>query len=385
VANQIYSTIGTLPAPPVAAGGHYPESLENDLHPEACAQCHATQYADWRGSRHAMAWSPGLVGQFPALGVEEANACLSCHAPLAGQRLHGGSAVHRAASALAAQPHRWIEDPDWDGLQRKPLGPSGVSCAVCHVRNGRRFGPPPIGTERTGQVTGPAHGGFTAVPAFEASGFCATCHQFPDSMAVNGKPLENTLNEWRQSRFAREGVHCQNCHMPDRRHRFRGIHDPEMTRKGVMIRIEEGDARRGPALLLHSRRVGHAFPTYVTPEITVRARALDAAGRMLREWRWIIGRQVQWNDGWQELRDSRLLPGETRRFAASPLPSNTARVRFTVDVEPDHFYKGVYRDLLQDGGLPPAARKLIRRALRTAQANDYRLFSGDASPVPASR
>ena len=55
-----------------------------------------------------------------------------------------------------------------------------------------------------------------------------SCHQFtPDGFALNGKLLETTYNEWKASRFAREGVQCQDCHMPDRRHRWRGIHDPD--------------------------------------------------------------------------------------------------------------------------------------------------------------
>ena len=42
---------------------------------------------------------------------------------------------------------------------------------------------------------------------------------------LNGKPLENTYEEWRKSPAARRGLQCQNCHMPDRRHLWRGIHD----------------------------------------------------------------------------------------------------------------------------------------------------------------
>src|SRR2546426_5119071 len=43
-------------------------------------------------------------------------------------------------------------------------------------------------------------------PAFLRSEFCQSCHQFTaDGFALNGKLLENTYNEWKASRFAREG------------------------------------------------------------------------------------------------------------------------------------------------------------------------------------
>ena len=35
------------------------------------------------------------------------------------------------------------------------------------------------------------------------------------------------------SRHAREGRACQACHMPERRHLWRGIHDPEMVKRAL--------------------------------------------------------------------------------------------------------------------------------------------------------
>jgi len=57
----------------------------------------------------------------------------------------------------------------------------------------------------------------------------------PDGFALNGKLLQSTYDEWKASRFARQGVQCQDCHMPDRRHRWRGIHDADMVRSGLTI------------------------------------------------------------------------------------------------------------------------------------------------------
>ncbi|MDX8401275.1 MAG: multiheme c-type cytochrome, partial [Mariprofundaceae bacterium] len=337
---------GAQGQPPIASGSRHPTELENDLHPESCAQCHAAQYEAWRGSRHARAWSLGMLGQFPGMGHAAANDCLNCHAPLAEQRFGGDGQMRQAVADLAMRPVRHAPEPDWERARSAPLARSGVSCAACHVRGGQRLGPPPRGNAVTGTVQGPAHGGFTATRAFEDSSFCAECHQFPQSEAVNGKPLENTLVEWRQSRFAREGVSCQGCHMPDRSHGFRGIHDRATVRGGLEIRTEWRE--RSAVLLMRSARIGHAFPSYVTPQVRVRAEALDGAGRKLRAWHWRIGREVMWREGWREMADTRLMPGEERRFVAGPLTDGVARVRFTVEVAPDHFYQGVYRDLLRE-------------------------------------
>src|SRR5207249_4863664 len=91
------------------------------------------------------------------------------------------------------------------------------------------------------------HNGVTRTPAFLRSEFCQSCHQFtPEGFALNGKLLENTYAEWKASRFAREGVQCQDCHMPDRRHLWRGIHDPEMVRSGLTIDASAGASRYRP-------------------------------------------------------------------------------------------------------------------------------------------
>ncbi|MBA7466455.1 hypothetical protein ES707_01639 [subsurface metagenome] len=63
-----------------------------------------------------------------------------------------------------------------------------------------------------------------------------------DSQAVR---RENTLVEWEQSPAARNGMTCQSCHMPQRRHLWRGIHDPDMVRSGLTPEfVAEADAAR---------------------------------------------------------------------------------------------------------------------------------------------
>jgi len=361
------------PRATTAASPHDWSRLETNLHPEACAQCHRPQFDAWKNSLHAQAYSSGLVGQFPDMGHQQANDCLRCHAPLDEQRYTDGRDMAASIAARLKHDEGFDRDarlPD-SASEELPLRHAGVTCAACHVRGLQRFGPPPRSSLAVGHQDTPAHGGFTATKDFEKSRFCASCHQFPQSMAVGGKPLENTLVEWQQSRFAREGVTCQQCHMPDRRHEFRGIHDPDMVRKGLAFEL----AQRGhdAVLAITSKWIGHAFPTYVTPRIIVRAEAVDAGEKVLRAWQWEIVREVVFDDGWQEKRDTRLMPGERREFVAASAPAGASRMRFTVRVEPDHFYKGVYRSLLV-GDLDVPARALIRKAAADARANDYMLY-----------
>jgi len=119
--------------------------------------------------------------------------------------------------------------------------------------------------------------------------------------------------------------------------------------------------------------VGHAFPTYVTPRVVILASAMDANGKVLRSWQWEIIREVAYDDGWKEVRDTRLMPGERRAFVAEPLPEKVAVVRYQVKVIPDHFYKGTYHSLI-DGGLTEIPMVHIRHAFERAEQNDYLLY-----------
>ncbi|HVB49457.1 MAG TPA: multiheme c-type cytochrome [Burkholderiales bacterium] len=352
---------------PLAPQGSPPKgfsALEAGLAPRDCGVCHPDQYRGWKESRHAHAMGPGVLGQLlDPTDPGETRACLGCHAPLAEQaqslreRVEGGS-ISGLSTGLDAQ---------------------GVVCAACHVRRYVRYGPP----RRDGSAPGPGsrlpHGGWIAAPAFEDSRFCAACHQFgPDGYALNGKPLENTYLEWRASRYAKQGVTCQSCHMPDRQHLWRGIHDPAMAKRAVSVRPGAITAQGGELvswLSVTNTGAGHFFPTYVTPRVVVSIQQEAADGRMLpgTQKTLAIGREVAL-DLSRELADTRLAPGKTVRLAyRAARRSRAAWLVYRVRVEPDYFYTGFYRSLLGDHADPGAP--LIRRALRQSLRSAYTLFA----------
>lgn len=74
---------------PLATQGEPPKGwskIEQSLAPADCGQCHAEQLAQWQTSRHAHAFSPGVVGQVLVFKAAETAEYLQCHAPLAEQR-----------------------------------------------------------------------------------------------------------------------------------------------------------------------------------------------------------------------------------------------------------------------------------------------------------
>jgi len=353
-------------APQGAAPKHF-SAQEAALEPAACGACHVQQFEDWRTTWHARAMGPGVLGQLVDLSPgarDEHQDCIRCHAPLAEQ-------ADSLATAIA-------------GKAKAGLHAEGLVCAACHVREQRRFGPP----RRDGSVAKPEdklpHDGWQASAAFADSRFCAACHQFEaDGFALNGKLLENTYAEWQESPAARQGKTCQSCHMPDRRHLWRGVHDTDMVKSGVAIEQEAPRLESGAVLArltLTNSGTGHHFPTYVTPRVVAEIVQADAAGRALPGTRreYVIARQVT-PDLAREIADTRIAAGAAAHLDYRvPLHARAARLDTRVRVEPDAFYTGLYRALLADGGAKQG-RALIRRALDDSLASHFTIYEKSQS------
>jgi len=352
-------------------------ALESALVPEACGTCHPVQYNDWRTSVHAASMAPGIAGQLVEMEAAARGStleCHLCHAPLAEQspmiRTRSGFDANRAFDSV--------------------LRGRGVVCAACHVRGHQRFGPP----RRDGSLSSAVpraklpHRGVTRTPAFLSSEFCRGCHQFTaNGFALNGKLLQDTYAEWRASRFARESVQCQDCHMPDRRHLWRGIHDQAMVASGLEITVMPENPRlvvgRDFTVTLEVRnaRVGHAFPTYVTPRVVLRAELLDPTRPMAGSRREVVIAREVALDLSREISDTRLLPGQSARLLyTGHVDRSDRRLRLSVIVEPDAFYTGFFEALLAQGA--GRGETQIREALEATRRSPFTVFERDMTLSP---
>ena len=348
---------------PINTGSSMPVE---SLYPEACAKCHRVQYEDWKGALHSKSAGPGLVGQLnPKADPETAASCYYCHAPLDIQ-----SEV--------------ISDEDGSGTNgyipnnsfNETLKLSGVSCAACHVRDGGVFGPTSPNPDELRTTVKAGHAsvqkGF-----FEEAEFCAACHQLDEGFDLNGKLLVNTYREWKESSYGKNGVVCQSCHMPGRRHLFKGIHDPEMVKSGVTFEIERAAAGNsiGAKLKIINSGVGHYFPTYTTPLVVIKGFLTDAKGNVLRGTlkEANIGRKVTL-DLSTEIFDTRIPPHKSFEFNyAVKRAVKAERLVFEVRVFPDEFYNRFFESAVK-GRDPSMKRAELKEALRNTSGSSYLLF-----------
>lgn len=360
---------------PIAAQGQPPvqfSALEASLNPADCGSCHAAQFEQWRSSLHSHTMGPGILWQLHFTDLKNTKACLRCHAPMTEQL------------ALQAQARGW-SDPNLAPPAYVPpdLHAQGLVCAACHVRAHTRFGPkasaPP--------ATASAHGGFVEHEAFADSRFCANCHQFAeDGPRLNGKLREDTYNQWRATRFAIEGKHCQNCHMPQRQHLWRGIHDPAMTASALSVEIvwlEENGRLVGASAAVSNSGAGHDFPTYLVPEVVLHLEYVDAAGAVTELAQEVIG----WKANLaltEEIFDTRLAAGEARSLSGrhdNLEPSGKIRLR--IQVAPRQQYRLTFESYLAGSGnkLKPVVRELLQQAIAEARAAEYEFIAGER-PLP---
>lgn len=336
------------------------------LYPESCAQCHRGQYEDWKGALHGKSVGPGLLAQLnPKTDPETAVSCYYCHAPLASQ-----SEVITGEGS--PEEKTYVPNTSFD----EKLKLSGVSCAICHVREGGVFGPTAPASVDV-KTSGKAGHASVQKVFFEEAEFCAACHQLDDGYELNGKLLVNTYREWKESEYGRGNIVCQSCHMPGRRHLFRGIHDPEMVKSGITFDVEKAGAgaRIKAKLRIINSGVGHYFPTYVTPLVVIKGFLTDASGNTLRGTikKATIGRKVTL-DLSKELFDTRVPPLKSYEFDYVVRRAPKAeRLVFEVRVFPDEFYNRFFESAIKSHD--PAMKKTeLKEAFRSTSGSSYLLF-----------
>lgn len=292
-----------------------PEGLSS-LSARECGGCHEAIYNEWSGSMHAKAWTdPYFQVDFAFDGSMQI--CLNCHIPIDNQQENLVLGFRdRDKFRPILEPN-----PDFDPALRD----EGVTCAVCHVRDGRI-----VGSFETDKAPHPV----TVDPEF-SSGMkaCEKCH------VVSGQrwdtfywvPPCGTVAEIEQSG---QEPDCTGCHMPSvrrpaatgsieragRMHLFHGGHHPGMVRKSLEVEYKSKFDRENDKhefrFILTNVGASHYLPTG-TPDrhLTLELKLLDKKGALLKEKTYKMKRYILWRPFIVDIRDTRLPYGEPREYA----------------------------------------------------------------------
>ncbi len=356
--------------------GESPPSLapaQASLSAQQCARCHKKQVREWRGSMHAFAGSPGLIGQLLAMerdgDYRQIESCQRCHNPL-------------AEAQPALRPEHWGGDRHARDYTQSPLFDAelreeGVNCATCHVRDWGRHGPE--SREGSGLRDAPGYPR-EELAIYGRSDFCMACHQqSPRNSPFSGRPLLNTYREWLEGPYMPRGIQCQHCHMPNREHTFKGVHDRDTFQQAIDLDAIAGRSERTGAVSVRARLwnigAGHFLPTTPTPAVWLDIRLLDERGQPIAgaSDSMRIGRHLVVQRGMQEAEDTRIPPGEYAEHAAAWKRGRVSDARYAeiaVRVEPDEFYERFYRARLRRD-MPDDERAMFEEALALTEESKF--------------
>lgn len=314
------------PNAPLAPQGPPPADatpLTDSLSPENCAKCHEKQYKEWRESMHSQSFVDPIHQAL--LASEGIPFCSGCHLPMDEQ----------TPGFMDFATGEFTENPNF----QPELMDRGVMCAVCHVREWVRYGPPHEG--ETEEDASQIHQ-VVFSEDYEKSEFCAKCHQ-ETLEHIPGTPLEvippgmvvlwdNTYGEWKawqdslDDDHPAKGFQCQRCHMPDEEHSWKGGHSEDMVKRAAEVEVLTDKAAYLPgdvvsaSINVTNARAGHKFPSGGSGGnnrmVTVAASVVDADGNVVaaQEFPPIMRQMMPPPDIFIEVSDSRLLPRETRTF-----------------------------------------------------------------------
>lgn len=369
-------------------------SLEKQLNPSDCGTCHSKQLNEWNSSFHSKTVSDGFLWQLETMPLEKRKTCYSCHSPLS--ESFDTLESYLDENGILKQDKGLHNRPKFESFS-KGLENPGLICASCHVRQHTRYGPPPAKipsvdylpnesvTDKE-RITTLPHNGYIPKEEFENSEFCKNCHQSKETgVFLNGKQLMETYSEWKLSRFALEKISCQSCHMENRSHTWKGIHDKDFVRNALDIQFSY--KKRNSVLELtgsiESKNIGHLFPTYTIPQIRLELFAIQN-GKQITIKQTSIGRLIDTNLN-QEFYDTRLKPGEKLSLISEfPLPvAGELTVGFKIDVNPDELYIRTFEERMNDEQihLSESAKKSLISAIQEKRSSQYNLFTL-LKPVP---
>lgn len=247
---------------------------------ERCGDCHDRMFQEWRGSAHARAAISPLYATMRAAAAAP-DSCARCHEPLA---------AHAPASVAARE---------------------GVTCDVCHTIERVAVGA--AGSEMLLQVGQPVRRGpfcdlddhyfhrMGCSPLHETSELCAACHDLAEPL-----PIYTSYREWRDSRYSREGVQCQDCHMPPARapiaegaaerdgighHGMLGTGALRAGALGLDVTAHAEADSVSVVAVVANRGAGHHLPTDMPGRrLVLRVTVLDDGGREIARAEELFGR-----------------------------------------------------------------------------------------------
>jgi len=317
-------------ARPIATvGAHQPRF---DVSAQACGGCHQDAAHEWSQTMHAHVWDDDA---FQADWRHEQNnpICLNCHTPLDRQQQNlvltskGGD---RWSTASASNP---AFDP---ALQKQ-----GVTCAACHVRDGKVYGPfqNVAAPHQTAAWTSPNEScvrchlaANTSKASFLSKPPCGTIAEIEAARtdAASQKPSDDGFLE--SSPISNPAaLGCVECHMPaverpltpggpvraGRRHLWKGGHDPETVRAALTIDFAKAAASPDAyTLTIANTGANHDVPTGPADrQLTVTLQVIDAQGRPLKSETATLRRQVLGRPFLIDLWDTRLRPNAPQAYS----------------------------------------------------------------------
>jgi len=263
-----------------------------------------------------------------------------------------------------------------------------VSCEVCHSITGYEGDTPhnfnyimnPGKTKyssRKGDIQSPAHD-IVVTDLHHSGDFCGICH---NEMSPFGVWVKSTHLEWKEGPYSKEGVQCQDCHMPKakfkpasmgstyedtRLHLFHGAHDNGKIKGTIELRIHPDIREAEPGetvkfnLALFNQKTGHKFPTGSVEDrmVWLNVEAVDAAGNK-----------------YHLSVDKKGFEGEEYTISADVLAYQDMGIALDI---PD--FEGVQRDGIPAGNrifrmpyFDPQGRMTIQQWNTSSQGVDYRI------------
>lgn len=285
--------------------GPLPEGAAN-MSAQSCASCHYSVVEQWSQSAH----SADHTAFFDLIDDMGMPACASCHLPLARQHPTTVQYVQGDASRPLAR-----DNHGWDLTLRS----EGVTCAACHLREGRII---------TGTASGRAPHEVLVSEELATSTGCAACHQL--TLPGSDEPLYDTFGEWQRSTWGQAGVQCQDCHMASAADGGSDHAMPARTGHGlsVLVRTDAYELVRGGepidiTLVLQNTGAGHSLPTgspFVAWIVSawMERTGEDGAATRHGEQSWRLARQLAETAPFATLSDTRLAANEERTLTWTP-------------------------------------------------------------------